>query len=48
MSIFCVARVYYIDVLVGIEARKVYVVVWCAHMEGARHTGVSISDVKPT
>jgi hypothetical protein len=48
VSIFCAARVPHIDVLVGIVVRKVHVVVRFAHMEGARHTGVSIFDVKPT
>jgi hypothetical protein len=47
VSIFCAARVSHIDVVVGIVARKVHVMVWFALMEEARHTGVSISNVEP-
>ncbi len=44
---FCAARMSHDDVLVCIVARKVHVVGQFAHMEGARHTGVFISNVKP-
>jgi hypothetical protein len=47
VSIFCAARMPHDDVLVGIVAREVHIVGQFAHMGGARHTGVSISNVKP-